>query len=115
MFARAASKTIGSAVHLKLGTAVRCTDDVAGELSDVVIDPVERRVTHLVIQTKDDQVRLIPVELAGGYAKDEVTLTCSTSDLTAFDSIREFAYLPQGELPEADSGWDVGVEDVFAM
>jgi sporulation protein YlmC with PRC-barrel domain len=115
MFARAASKTIGSAVHLKLGTAVRCTDDVAGELSDVVIDPIERRVTHLVIQTKDDQVRLIPVELAAGYAKDEVTLTCSTSDLTAFDSIREFAYLPQGELPEADSDWDVGVEDVFAM
>jgi sporulation protein YlmC with PRC-barrel domain len=102
-------------VHLELGTAVRCTDDVAGELADVVIDPVERRVTHLVVQTKDNQVRLVPVELAAGYAKDEVTLACSARDLVTFDSIREFAYLPQGELPEADSDWDVGIEDVFAM
>jgi sporulation protein YlmC with PRC-barrel domain len=115
MLARALSPRIGSPVHLKLGTEVRCTDDVAGELTDVVIDPVERRVTHLVVQTKDDQVRLVPVELASSYAKDEVTLRCSTSELAAFDSIREFAYLPQGELPEADSDWDVGIEDVFAM
>jgi sporulation protein YlmC with PRC-barrel domain len=115
MLARTGSTTIGPVVHLKLGTAVRCTDEAVGDLTDVVINPVERRVTHLVVQTTDDAVRLIPVEFAAGYAKDEVTLGCSASELTKFDSIREFAYLPQGELPEADPDWDVGIEDVFAM
>jgi sporulation protein YlmC with PRC-barrel domain len=107
-----------AALHLKLGTKVRSTDAVIGELADVVIDPIDRRVTHLVVQTNsdaDDDVRLVPAELAADYKRDGISLACSTKDLEQFDSVREFAYLPLGELPEADPDWDVGVEDVFAM
>lgn len=104
-------------MQLKLGTSVRCRDDAVGELADVVIDPLEKRVTHLVVATdgESEDVRLVPVELAHDYAHSEISLNCAASELTQFESVREYAYLPLGEQPEQDPKWDVGVEDVLAM
>jgi sporulation protein YlmC with PRC-barrel domain len=103
-------------MQLKLGTSVRCRDDSVGELTDVVIDPIEKRVTHLVVVTDDggESARLIPVELAHDYARSEIALDCAASELTRFESVREYAYLPLGEQPDQDPKWDIGVEDVLA-
>lgn len=104
-------------MHLKLGTPVRCREDVVGTLADVVIDPVDKRVTHLVVvvNDEDETARLVPIELASDYAQSEVALNCPASELTRFESVREFAYLPMGEALPADPDWDVGVEDVQAL
>ena len=37
-------------MRLEIGNRVRCTDKVYGELADMVVDPLEKRVTHLVVQ-----------------------------------------------------------------
>ena len=37
-------------MRLEIGNRVRCTDGVYGELADIVIDPLEKRVAHLVVQ-----------------------------------------------------------------
>src|SRR5262245_63211006 len=101
---------------LKLGTPVRCGDDVVGSVSDVVIEPATRRLTHVVVATKESQTRLVPVELVadGGDAK-EITLTCSVDDLRALDSVRRFAFLHFDEFPRDDAESDVGVEDVRSV
>ena len=55
-------------MRLELGKHIHCTDGEVGELADVVVDPVKRRVTHLVVQPHGNlgPARLVPADLAGG-------------------------------------------------
>lgn len=102
-------------MRLHLGAEVRCSDDVrAGRLDDVVVDPVERRVTHVVVRPNrgDDPSRLVPFALVAGEPGDgRVSLRCTSEELARLEPTQEFALLPLGERPTADEGWDVGVED----
>jgi sporulation protein YlmC with PRC-barrel domain len=103
-------------VRLELGRPVRCTDEVVGELADLVVDPVEKRVTHLVVRPKHGtgQGHLVPIELAerGG---DEIALTCTAAEVQQLPHAEEFSYLRLDELPGNDPDWDVGVTDVLAL
>ena len=48
---------------LQHGRPVTCSDGSAGSLSDVVIDPDERRVSRPVVEDPDGAARLVPAEL----------------------------------------------------
>jgi sporulation protein YlmC with PRC-barrel domain len=103
-------------MRLELGCAVQCTDASFGELADVVIDPLSRRVTHLVVRPhkQPENARLVPV----GQARDDggaIALDCSVADVQALEPVRESAYLRLGEFPVADPDWDIGIEDVMAL
>jgi sporulation protein YlmC with PRC-barrel domain len=105
-------------MRLELGTPVRCTDGTFGELADVVIDPISRRLTHLVVRPghEQGQARLVPVELAASRDNgSEVTLDCTVDEVTKLEPVHEYAYLRLGESPVEDPEWDVGVEDVLAL
>ena len=95
-------------MRLELGKSIRGTDKVFGELADVVIDPIAKRVTHLVAQPSGGggSARLVPIELveADGGDEDEIRLQCTTEDI-----------LRLGESPASDPDWDVGVENVLAL
>jgi sporulation protein YlmC with PRC-barrel domain len=103
-------------MRLELECVVHCTDAPFGELADVVIDPVSRRVTHLVVQphNRHDLARLVPIERASA-AGDGVALDCSTADIEALEPVHESAYLRVGEFPVSDPDWDIGTEDVLAL
>jgi sporulation protein YlmC with PRC-barrel domain len=103
-------------MRLELGSAVRCTDAPFGELADVVIDPLARRVTHLVVQPHQDadRARLVPVGRARADG-DAIALDCSVADVEALEPVRESAYLRVGEFPVADPDWEVGVQDMLAL
>jgi sporulation protein YlmC with PRC-barrel domain len=104
--------------RLELGKAVLCTDGVVGELGDVVIDPVGKRVTHLVVRPHhgSGDARLVPVELAeGGDEGGEISLRCTKEDVERLPNVAEAAYLRMGEVPVGDEEWDVGIEDVLAL
>jgi sporulation protein YlmC with PRC-barrel domain len=105
-------------MRLELGTPVRCTDDTVGELADVVIDPVSKRLTHLVVRPRHQEAhasRLVPVELAEGGEEEEISLHCTVDELSRLEPVQEFAYLRLGEFPVDDPDWDVGVQEVLAM
>jgi sporulation protein YlmC with PRC-barrel domain len=106
-------------MRLEIGNRVCCTDDVYGELADIVIDPLEKRVTHLVVQPKHGEggARLVPIHLAKGRDDEqrEIELQCTLDEAQEFELVHEFAYLRLGESPAEDPDWDVGVEDVLAM
>ena len=88
-------------------------------MADIVIDPLERRVTHLVVQPEQGErvTRLVPIQLAKGRDDErrEVELECSLDEAQRFESVREAAYLRLGDSPVEDPDWDVGVKDVLAM
>jgi sporulation protein YlmC with PRC-barrel domain len=106
-------------MRLEIGNRVRCTDGAYGELADIVIDPLEKRVAHLVVQPEqgDGESRLVPIQLAKGRDDEqrEIELECTLDEAQGFESVHEAAYLRLGESPAEDPDWDVGVEDVLAL
>ena len=106
-------------MRLEIGNRVRCTDGEYGELADIVIDPLEKRLTHLVVKPEQGagEARLVPIQLAKGRDDEprEIELACTLEEAQTFESVHEAAYLRLGESPVLDSDWDVGVEDVLAM
>ena len=106
-------------MRLEIGNRVHCTDRVYGELADIVIDPLEKRVTHLVVQPEQryGERRLAPIQLAKGRDDEqhEIELECTLDKAQEFESVHEGAYLRLAENPAEDPEWDVGVQDVLAM
>ena len=106
-------------MRLEIGNRVRCSDGAYGELADIVIDPLEKRVTHLVVKPEQDEgeARLVPIQLAKGRDDEqrEIELECTLDEAQGFESVREVAYVRLGESSAEDPDWDVGVEDVLAM
>lgn len=104
-------------MRLELGNQVECSDGRYGELADVVIDPIKKRVTHLVVKPHDpdDAARLVPVELVEGDGESDVSLRCTIADTRELATVEEYAYLKLGDFPLEDPNWDVGVENVLAM
>lgn len=105
-------------MRLELGRPVHCSDGPFGELSDVVIDPTRRRVTHLVVEPhhRHGLARFVPVELANAAdASNAIALRCTAEELRRMPSVEEFAYLRLGEFPLDDPGWDVGIKHVLAQ
>src|SRR4051812_9938965 len=103
-------------MRLELGCRVNCADAAVGELADVVIDPLSRRVTHLVVRPhgEADRARLVPIELAGADGAD-LRLDCPAGEFEALERVHESAYLRVGEVPVADPDWEVGVENYLAL
>src|SRR4051812_13866738 len=104
-------------MQLRLGTHVRYEGSVIGEVADVVIDPVSRRLTHVVVEANDGQARLVPASLVSGSEPDghELVMTCSKAEFDALRSILEFSYVSLDEFPTSDGDSDVGVETVISM
>lgn len=87
-----------------IGGKVVCSDGECGELARVVIDPVARRVTHLVVSPYhlEDTTHLVPVDLVDpDPAAGEITLRCDTAAFEALAGAEETEYLP-------DSGEGLG-------
>jgi sporulation protein YlmC with PRC-barrel domain len=103
-------------MRLELGKRARCTDGAVRELADLVLDAASRRVTHLVVQPKDNpgDARLVPVELAAAAADEhEIALRCTEKQLEEMSPVHESAYVGTGEqVEEEEDGWEVGVRDM---
>ena len=64
-----------------IGSEVRCTDGVCGTLSGLVNDPRARTVTHLVVNDRQYQGRLVPVSLVGvDAATGKMGLRCTIAE-----------------------------------
>ncbi len=90
-------------MQFPIGAEVVCRDEVCGDLIRVVVDPVARVVTHLVVEPKhrSGMGRLVPIDLAEANP-DGVRLRCSAA---------EFATLGDAEQTEdflPGSGTDLG-------
>lgn len=102
-------------MRIDLGESVHCSDGLFGELVDVVIDPIEQLVTHLVVAPRDagedTRSRLVPIELARKDAslKSTIELARTRSELEKLDPVDDVAYV-RGDAPEiGDPDWDVGL------
>lgn len=106
-------------MRLELGSHVECTDATFGKLVDVVIDPISRRVAHLVVERDGNPwlARLVPIELAerDARAADVVALRATVEEVSELPPVREVAYVRLDGFPVDDPNWDVGIEEVLAL
>lgn len=106
-------------MRLELGSRVDCTDESFGKLADVVIDPISRRVTHLVVERDGNPwlARLVPIELAerDARAADAIALRATVEEVGDLPPVREVAYLRLDGFPVDDPDWDVGIEEVLSL
>jgi len=77
-----------------IGAEVSCTDGVCGQLSRVVVDPVEGVVTHLIVEPRHGHQpgRLVPVGLAGSAAGG-IRLSCTLAEFDALNAAEETQFI----------------------
>jgi sporulation protein YlmC with PRC-barrel domain len=84
-----------------IGAAATCSDGPCGAVSKVVVDPVARALTHLVIEPehRSGLGRLVPLEMVESNG-DAVQLRYTLAEFDALPSAEETDFLPGG------SGYD---------
>ncbi len=94
-----------------IGAEARGTDGVLGELKRVVVNPISKTVTHLLIEPKHRQGlgRLVPLDLVEGTSAGEIRLRCTKADFEQLDFAEETSFLPGAD---AYAGYDPG--DAYA-
>lgn len=72
-----------------IGSRVECRDGTGGDLTRLVIDPVSRAVTHLVVEPRGrvGMARLVPIQLADA----------GSNPLKLSSTVAEFEKLPAAE------------------
>ena len=94
-----------------IGAEVMCSDGVCGELRRVVIDPVARVLTHLVVEPKHRQGlgRLVPIDLVDSTG-EQIRLRCNAAEFDALEDAEETRF-----LPEAGEQMGYGADQALAL
>jgi sporulation protein YlmC with PRC-barrel domain len=82
-------------VPVTIGAEVSCTDGVCGRVTRVVVDPIARTVTHLVVEPMHHLglSRLVPLDLVDA-SSGQLSLRCSGPEFDQLDPAEESEFLP---------------------
>ena len=82
--------------QVTIGADVSCTDGDCGTVTRVVVDPVARTVTHLVVEPKHriGLGRLVPLDLVDAATTGEIRLRCTLVEFEKLDSAEEAQFVP---------------------
>jgi hypothetical protein len=88
--AREETAAMAEPTRFTIGAEASCSDGFCGKVSRLIIDPVARTVTHLVIEPKHRRAsgRLVPVHLVDTTA-DHLRLSCSIAEFDNLDPAEE--------------------------
>lgn len=89
-----------------IGSEVRCSDGVCGKVSRVVVDPLARAVTHLVVDPShgSDVGRIVPLHLVDETTA-EIEIRCTTAEFEQLEAAEETHFLHDGDgYPGYDRG-----------
>jgi hypothetical protein len=78
-----------------IGAQVYCEDGASGELVRVVVDPVKRAITHLVVERRFGQEvgRLVPIDLVEAATERELRLRCTREKFEELEEAEETKFL----------------------
>ena len=78
-----------------IGAEASCTDGDCGEVRRVIVNPVAREVTHLVVEPKGrlGLARLVPLDLVDASA-GQVRIRCTLAEFAELESAEETEFIP---------------------
>lgn len=87
---------VPAATEFVIGSNVACTDGACGVLTSVVVDPVARVLTHLVVESKHGRGlgHLVPIELATTVNATAIALSCTSADFDALEAAHATKFIP---------------------
>jgi hypothetical protein len=87
--------SISDTTRFTMGSEVRCADGACGTLRRVVVDPVARTLTHLVVEPghRERDGHLVPIGLVAS-AGPQIELTCSLGEFERLEQAQELRFLP---------------------
>jgi sporulation protein YlmC with PRC-barrel domain len=86
---------VAETTQFTIGAEARCTDGACGEVRRVIVDPVARSLTHLVVEPKGrlGLARLVPLDLVDA-ADGEIRLRCSLEEFGKLEPAEETQFVP---------------------
>ena len=86
---------MAEATQFTIGAKVNCSDGECGKVIRLVLNPVLREVTHIVVEPKHREGigRLVPLALVASSA-ETVALSCTLAEFEALDYAEETHLLP---------------------
>ena len=69
---------------IPINAKVQCTDEACGISTNVIVNPVSHKATHLVVHDKslpDNPTRLVPVSKVANVTTEQVTLNCTKAEV----------------------------------
>jgi sporulation protein YlmC with PRC-barrel domain len=101
---------MGEPTEFTIGSDVACRDGACGKLTRVVVDPVARTLTHLVVEPEQRRkaARLVPVDLVESTS-NEIRLRCTRSQFDELEEAEETHF-----LPGASGQWGYGQEQMLS-
>jgi hypothetical protein len=100
---------MSAATEFSIGSEVVCRDGACGEISRVVVNPVARALTYLVVEPRlgRGKGRLVPIDLAESVGT-EVRLNCTLNEFHELEEAEEMHFVTGG-------GGEMGYEQRQAM
>ena len=96
----------------EIGAKAYCQDGECGELARVVIDPIKRAITHLVVEAPNGREigRLVPVDLVETATEKELRLSCTREKFEVLEEAEETKFIsaPSGQ-------WGYGQNQMLLM
>jgi hypothetical protein len=91
---------MAEALQFTIGAKVNCSDGECGEVIRLVVNPLLREVTHIVVEPKHREGigRLVPLTLVATSSTDTVALACTLAEFEALDFAEETHFLPGSGL-----------------
>ena len=83
-------------MDISINARVKCADGEGGKITRVILNPINRGVTHLVVKEKGFMgfERLVPIEFVVESTTHHVGLRCTRAELAAMDNFIEVKYVP---------------------
>ena len=85
---------------IPISAKVECSDGPSGKTTNVIVNPVTRKVPHIVVKDKglpDNDTRLLPFSKISDATREQITLDCSKSEVAGMPPFIE-AHLMQESM-----------------
>jgi sporulation protein YlmC with PRC-barrel domain len=78
-----------------IGAKVTCGGEHCGRLTRVILDPIARTLTHIVVEPRrEEQGRLVPLNLVQASNSENIELSCSNDEFSKLAPSENTDYLP---------------------
>ena len=81
------------AMPFRIGADASCADGACGQVSRIIVNPVAREITHLVVEPEHGPERLVPVDLVDATT-GQIRLRCTLAEFQRLRPGRETESVP---------------------